>query len=77
MNLIKWILNKSELEKEMDNLDRDLDLKKSEYSKLKSKFETMENEMFDIQSRNNDYLEVIKEQRKEIRKIKREFKCIK
>lgn len=77
MNLIKWILNKKELEKEMDNLDRDLDLKKSEYSKLKSKFETMENEMFDIQSRNNDYLEVIKEQRKEIRKIKRELKCIK
>jgi hypothetical protein len=37
----------------------------------------MENEMFDIQSRNNDYLEVIKEQRKEIRKIKRELKCIK
>jgi hypothetical protein len=29
MNLIKWILNKKELEKEMDNLDRDLDLKKS------------------------------------------------
>jgi predicted nucleic acid-binding Zn-ribbon protein len=77
MNLIKWILNKKELEKEMDNLDRDLDLKKSEYARLKSKFETMENEMFDIQSRNNDYLEVIKEQRKEIRKIKRELKCIK
>lgn len=77
MNLIKWILNKKELEKEMDNLDRDLDLKKSEYARLKSKFETMENEMFDIQSRNNDYLETIKEQRKEIRKIKRELKCIK
>lgn len=77
MNLIKWILNKKELEKEMDNLDRDLYLKKSEYARLKSKFETMKNEMFDIQSRNNDYLEVIKEQRKEIRKIKRELKCIK
>ena len=71
MNLIKWILNKKELEKEMDNLDRDLDLKKSEYARLKSKFKTMEKEMLDIQSRNNDYLEVIKEQKKEIRKIKR------
>ena len=77
MNLIKWILNKNELEKELDNLDRDSDLKKTEYYKLKAKFETMENEMFDILSRNNDYLETIKEQRKEIRKIKRELKCIK
>ena len=38
----------------------------------------MENEMFDILNRNNDYLETIKEQRKEIRKLKKELKqCIK
>lgn len=74
MNLIKWILDKKEIEQELENLDRDLDLKKTEYSKLKSRFEIMENEIFDILNRNNDYLETIKEQRKEIRKLKKELK---
>lgn len=67
MNLFEWIKNKKSLERELDNLDRDLMLEKSKSNRLKK-----DNDF--LQEQNEKYIESIKELKKEIRKLKKELK---
>lgn len=67
MNLFEWIKNKKTLERELDNLDRDLMLEKSKSNRLKK------DNVF-LQEQNEKYIESIKELKKEIRKLKKELK---
>lgn len=67
MNLFEWIKNKKILERELDNLDRDLMLEKSKSNRLKK-----DNDF--LQEQNEKYIESIKELKKEIRKVKKELK---
>lgn len=67
MNLFEWIKNKKILERELDNLDRDLMLEKSKSNRLKK-----DNDF--LQEQNEKYIESIKELKKEIRKLKKELK---
>lgn len=67
MNLFEWIKNKKNLERELDNLDRDLMLEKSKNNRLKK-----DNDF--LQEQNEKYIESIKELKKEIRKLKKELK---
>lgn len=66
MNLFEWIKNKKSLERELDNLDRDLMLEKSKSNRLKK-----DNDF--LQEQNEKYIESIKELKKEIRKLKKEL----
>lgn len=70
MNLIKWIINKKETERELDNLDRDLYLEKAKVYKLKLQLQSLEI----VEERNLEHIETIKNLRKEIRKLKKELK---
>lgn len=70
MNLIKWIINKKEIERELDNLDRDLYLEKAKVYKLKLQLQSLEI----VEERNLEHIETIKNLRKEIRKLKKELK---
>ena len=54
MNLFEWIKNKKSLERELDNLDRDLMLEKSKNNRLKK-----DNDF--LQEQNEKYIESIKE----------------
>lgn len=54
MNLFEWIKNKKSLERELDNLDRDLMLEKSKSNRLKK-----DNDF--LQEQNEKYIESIKE----------------
>lgn len=67
MNLFEWIKNKKTLERELDNLDKDLMLEKSKSNRLKK-----DNDF--LQEQNEKYIESIKELKKEIRKLKKELK---
>lgn len=67
MNLFEWIKNKKNLERELDNLDRDLMLEKSKSNRLKK-----DNDF--LQEQNEKYIDSIKELKKEIRKLKKELK---
>ena len=67
MNLFEWIKNKKILEKELDSLDRDLMLEKSKNNRLKK-----DNNF--LQEQNGNYIDSIKELKKEIRKLKKIIK---
>lgn len=72
MNLFEWIKNKKEIEKEMEHDDRIIDKQRTQIAKL-----TEENENLKASdSKNLDYLQTIKEQRKEINKMKKEIKFL-
>lgn len=74
MNIFEWIFNKKELETELDNLDRDLDMEKSKNSKLRKQIDGLNNQIEFLE--NQGFLKVmtIKELRKKIRELKKELK---
>lgn len=70
MNIFEWVKNKKVLEKEMENIDRDLMLLKTKIAELKLKLKELEI----IKKEKNDYLETIKKQRIEIKILKKQLK---
>lgn len=70
MNIFEWIRNKKQLEEQMEKDDKLIDKLRSENAKLNANLKEKEIEVEKI----NDYLMTIKEQRKEIRKLKKELK---
>lgn len=74
MNIFEWILNKKELETELDNLDRDLDIEKSKNNKLKKEIEKLNEQMEFLENKDFEKIITIKELRKEIRKLKKQIK---
>lgn len=74
MNIFKWVKNKKELETEIEDLTANADADKATiaYYKNKSRGYKAKAELFEEQK--DKYLETIKEQRKEIRKLKKEMK---
>ena len=74
MNIFEWIFNKKELETELDNLDRDLDMEKSKNSKMRKQIDGLNNQIEFLE--NQDFLKIItiKELRKKIKKLKKELK---
>lgn len=71
-DFVEYVRKYKENTKELDDLDRSLDLEKSKTFKLKKELEEIkiEKEIFD--EKQNDYILAIKENRKEIRKLKKE-----
>ena len=67
MNIFEWIFNKKELETELDNLDRDLDMEKSKNSKLRKQIDGLNNQIEFLE--NQDILKKIK-----IKKIKKKIR---
>lgn len=74
MNIFEWIFNKKELETELDNLDRDLDIEKSKNNKLKKEIEKLNEQMEFLENKDFEKIITIKELRKEIRKLKKQIK---
>lgn len=70
MNIFEWVKNKKVLEKEMENIDRDLMLLKTKIAEFKLKLKELEI----IKKEKNDYLETIKKQRIEIKILKKQLK---
>ena len=74
MNIIKWIINKKKLEKEIEEQD-------IQYEEILKKYGKMENdidkliEMNDVLEENNTkYLETISKLRKKVNELKKEVK---
>lgn len=74
MNIFEWIFNKKELETELDNLDRDLDIEKSKNNKLKKEIEKLNEQMEFLENKDFEKIITIKELRKEVRKLKKQIK---
>lgn len=74
MNIFEWVFNKKELETELDNLDRDLDIEKSKNNKLKKEIEKLNEQMEFLENKDFEKIITIKELRKEIRKLKKQIK---
>lgn len=74
MNLFEWIFNKKELETELDNLDRNLDIEKSKNNKLKKEIEKLNEQIEFLENKDFEKIITIKELRKEIRKLKKQIK---
>lgn len=74
MNIFEWIFNKKELETELDNLDRDLDIEKSKNNKLKKEIEKLNEQMEFLENKDFEKIITIKDLRKEIRKLKKQIK---
>lgn len=74
MNIFEWIFNKKELETELDNLDRDLDIEKSKNNKLKKEIEKLNEKMEFLENKDFEKIITIKELRKEVRKLKKQIK---
>lgn len=68
INNVKWLKNKEAIKKQMDLDTHRIDVQNAEIAKLKHKLEHFEK----IEENNNKYLKTIKEQRKEINRLKKE-----
>lgn len=73
MNLIEYVLNKKEILEDLevaDKIDRDYDILRSKYAKLKAELEDCKEELLYLKDRQAKNLKRIKEQRKEIKELR-------
>ena len=70
-NLIKWIVNKSKIEEEIETQDRIIDNQKTRIAKQTLKELESEKELEYLRASNEKYILKIKELRKEIRNLKK------
>lgn len=73
MNLIEYVLNKKEILEELeaaDKIDRDYDILRSKYAKLKAELEDCKKQIIYLEERQERNLKRIKEQRKEIKELR-------
>lgn len=70
-NLIKWIVNKSKIEEEIETQDRIIDNQKARIAKQALKELESEKELEYLRASNEKYILKIKELRKEIRNLKK------
>ena len=70
-DLIKWIINKSKIEEEIETQDRIIDNQKARIAKQALKELESEKELEYLRASNEKYILKIKELRKEIRNLKK------
>lgn len=70
-DLIKWIVNKSKIEEEIETQDRIIDNQKARIAKQALKELESEKELEYLRASNEKYILKIKELRKEIRNLKK------
>lgn len=73
MNLIEYVLNKKEILEELeaaDKIDRDYDILRTKYAKLKAELEDYKKQIIYLEERQEKNLKRIKEQRKEIKELR-------
>ena len=70
-DLIKWIINKSKIEEEIETQDRIIDNQKVRIAKQALKELESEKELEYLRASNEKYILKIKELRKEIRNLKK------
>lgn len=70
-DLIKWIINKSKIEEEIETQDRIIDNQKARIAKQTLKELESEKELEYLRASNEKYILKIKELRKEIRNLKK------
>ena len=70
-DLIKWIVNKSKIEEEMEKEDRIIDNQRVKIAKQNLKEIEYEKELEYLRTSNEKYILKIKELRKEIRNLKK------
>ena len=70
-DLIKWIINKSKIEEEIETQDRIIDNQKARIAKQALKELEYEKELEYLRASNEKYILKIKELRKEIRNLKK------
>ena len=70
-DLIKWIINKSKIEEEIETQDRIIDNQKARIAKQALKELESEKELEYLRASNEKYTLKIKELRKEIRNLKK------
>lgn len=73
-DFIEYIIKYKENMDELDKLDRDCDILKTEKSRIKTAKEELEREVNYLRDRQYENLETIKEQRKKIRQLNKRNK---
>ncbi len=77
MNLIKWMLNKRKIEKEIESQDYQYNSVLIKYGKIEKAYNKSLETIDDLMNKNLERLETISDLRKKLNKLKREMKALK